>query len=60
VSIAIVVTVAFWIIFSFIDQLLFFSPMLAFYLPNDAIVGFILSNITVGLLGIVIRCIYMR
>ena len=38
----------------YIDQLLFFSPVLAFYLPKDAIAGFILSNITAGLLGIVV------
>jgi hypothetical protein len=41
-------------VFTSIDQLLFFSPVLAFYLSKDAVVDFILSNITAGLLGVVI------
>ncbi len=44
----------FWIVFNVFDQLLFFSPILIFYLPDDAVVGFILSNITSILLGIVV------
>ena len=44
----------FWIIFSVFDQLLFFSPIFAFYLPDDALVGFILSTITAVLMGIVV------
>jgi hypothetical protein len=36
------------------DELLFFSPIVVFYLPEDAIMGFILSNITAILLGIVV------
>lgn len=45
---------AFWIVFNIFDQLLFFSPVVTFYLPDDAIVGFILANITSGLMGILI------
>jgi hypothetical protein len=44
----------FWIIFNHFDQLLFFSPIVIFYLPDDAVIGFILSNITSILLGIVV------
>ena len=44
----------FWIIFSVFDQLLFFSPILVFYLPDDAVTGFILSTITAILMGIVV------
>jgi hypothetical protein len=36
------------------EQLLFFSPIMVFYLPEDAIMGFILSNIIAILLGIVV------
>jgi len=48
------ITSIFWIVFNDFDQLLFFSPIVVFYLPNDALVGFILSNITSILLGIVV------
>src|SRR5919109_1925242 len=44
----------FWIVFSAFEQLLFFFPIVIFYLPEDAIMGFILSNITAILLGIVV------
>ena len=44
----------FWIIFNVFEQLLFFSPIVVFYLPEDAITGFILSNITAILLGMVV------
>src|SRR5919204_1886057 len=44
----------FWIIFNSFDQLLFFFPVLTFYLSSDAILSFIISNITAVLLGIVI------
>jgi hypothetical protein len=49
-----VVTAIFWIIFNVFDQLLFFSPVVTFYLPEDALGGFILSNITAILAGAVI------
>jgi hypothetical protein len=49
------VTVAmFWIVFNVFDQLLFFSPIVIFYLPDDAVIGFILATVTSILLGIVI------
>ena len=44
----------FWIIFNSFDQLLFFFPVLTFYLSSDAILSFIISNITTVLLGMVI------
>jgi hypothetical protein len=44
----------FWIIFNVFDQLLFFSPIVIFYLPDDAVIGFILATITSILLGIVV------
>jgi hypothetical protein len=48
------VAVAFWIIFNALDQLIFFYPIWVFYLPEDAITGFVLTNITSILLGIVV------
>src|ERR671914_1774338 len=48
------IAIGFWILFSVFDQLLFFFPVLVFYLPHDAITGFILSNITAVIMGIVI------
>ncbi len=42
---AAVTAVAFSIISSIFDQLLFFYPIIIFYLPDDAVVGFILANI---------------
>ena len=44
----------FWIIFNIFDQLRFFSPVVIFYIPEDAVEGFILSNITAILVGVVI------
>ena len=46
--------VIFWIMFNIFEQLLFFTPVLIFYLPPDAVVGFILTNIISILLGIVV------
>jgi hypothetical protein len=54
IAIAAAVAALFWIIFNVFDQLLFFSPVLVFYLPSDAVTDFILSNITSILLGIVV------
>src|SRR2546430_5545903 len=54
IAIAAAVAALFWIIFNVFDQLLFFSPVLVFYLPSDALAGFILSNITSILMGIVV------
>ncbi len=43
-----------WILFNVMDQLLFFSPVLFFYVPNDAMVGFVFTNVIAFLLGIVV------
>jgi len=51
IAIAAAVFSTFWIVFSVFDQLLFFSPVVTFYLPDDAIAGFILTNITSVLMG---------
>jgi hypothetical protein len=48
------VTIVFWIIFNVFDQILFFSPVATFYLPDDAVQGFVISNITAVLAGAVI------
>ncbi|HYT40751.1 MAG TPA: hypothetical protein VEP90_00265, partial [Methylomirabilota bacterium] len=48
------VTTSFWIIFNVFDQLLFFSPVVTFYLPEDAVGGFILSSVTAVLVGVII------
>jgi len=54
ILIAFITAIAFWIISSVFDQLLFFSPIVIFYLPDDAVVGFVLATLTAILLGIVI------
>ncbi|MGI0024672.1 MAG: hypothetical protein ACREA4_05945 [Nitrososphaera sp.] len=47
--------IAFWILFNFLDGLLFFSPVIGFYypLPQDAMPGLVLSTITSALVGTV-------
>jgi hypothetical protein len=54
IAIAGFISMVFWIIFNTFDELLFFSPVFAFYLPDDAIGSFILSSITASLLGAVV------
>jgi hypothetical protein len=54
IAIAGAVFTIFWIVFNSFDQLLFFSPIITFYLPDDAIPGFILTNITSVLMGILV------
>ena len=56
IALAIVIAATFWIMFNVFDALLFFSPFVDFYypIPQDAIPGFILSNITAALVGIVV------
>lgn len=54
ILIAIAIAVGFWILLNTFDKLLFFSPVWTFYLPEDAISGFILTNISSILLGILI------
>ena len=48
------VSSVFWVIFCVFDQLLFFSPVFVFYLPDDAVTGFILSTI----ISILLVCKY--
>jgi hypothetical protein len=54
VALAIAIAGGFWALFNIFDQLLFFSPVLAFYLPSDAYANFALSFMTAGLLGVVL------
>ena len=54
IGIAITVFTIFWIIFNVFDQLLFFSPVVTFYLPEDAVTGFIITNVTSVLMGILV------
>jgi hypothetical protein len=54
IALAGTIATIFLIVFNVFEQLLFFSPIVVFYLPEDAITGFILSNITAILLGIVV------
>ena len=54
IAIAAAVFTIFWIAFNVFDQLLFFSPVVTFYLPYDAIAGFILTNITSVLMGVLV------
>ena len=49
-----IVTILFWIILNIAGELLFFSPIWVFYLPDDAVFGFTLTNITAVLIGIVV------
>ncbi|MGI0044052.1 MAG: hypothetical protein ACRD47_10105, partial [Nitrososphaeraceae archaeon] len=48
------VAIPFWILFNVFDQLIFFEPIWIFYLPEDAINGFILTTIVSILLGILV------
>ena len=54
IAIAAAVFTIFWIAFNVFDQLLFFSPVVTFYLPDDAIAGFIVTNITSVLMGVLV------
>ncbi|MEP6576317.1 MAG: hypothetical protein ABJB85_07815, partial [Nitrososphaerota archaeon] len=54
ILIAFITALVFWIVSSIFDQLLFFSPIVIFYLPEDAVFGFILATVTAILLGIVV------
>src|SRR6266511_4640567 len=54
IMMASITALVFWIVSSIFDQLLFFTPILIFYLPDDAVVGFALAIITSILLGIVV------
>jgi hypothetical protein len=56
VALAAAIALVSWTVFNVFDGLLFFSPVVAFYypLPKDAVAGFVLSNITAVLLGIIV------
>lgn len=54
VGLAILIFVLLWIFFNVYEELLYFTPILYFYLPDDAIIGFILSTASALLLGVVI------
>jgi hypothetical protein len=54
VLVSVLVFLSFWTFFNVLDQLLFFSPVLFFYVPADAVVGFMLTNVIAFLLGIVV------
>ena len=54
IGIAAAVFTTFWIIFNVFDQLLFFSPVVTFYLPDDAVTGFVITNLTSVLMGILV------
>src|SRR5215208_6360013 len=54
IALAIGIAVIFWIIFNVFEQLLFFSPIWVFYLPEDAVIGFVLTNVTAILVGILV------
>jgi hypothetical protein len=54
ITLAGTIAAIFWIIFNVFDQLLFFYPIIIFYLPEDAILGFILSSVTASILGMVV------
>jgi hypothetical protein len=55
VALAAAVAIASWIVFNVFDGLMFFEPIINFHylLPEDAVPGFILSNVTTALLGII-------
>jgi hypothetical protein len=54
IGIAAAVFTTFWIIFNVFDQLLFFSPVVTFYLPEDVVTGFVITNVTSVLMGILV------
>ena len=54
ILIVIIVAIPFWILFNFLDQLVLFEPIWIFYLPEDAITGFILTTLISILMGILV------
>jgi len=54
IFLASIMFISFWIMFSMLGELLFFTPVFVFYLPSDAVPVFILSNIISALMGIVL------
>lgn len=54
ISLAAAITAGFWIIFNVFEQLLFFWPVWVFYLPEDATISFILTNVSAVLMGLLV------
>jgi len=54
ILIAIFVAIPFWIVFNVFDQLLFFSPIVTFYMRDGALPVFLLSTVSALLTGIVV------
>lgn len=54
ILIAVAVAIPFWILFNVFDQLIFFEPIWIFYLPEDAITGFILTTAVSILIGMLV------
>jgi hypothetical protein len=54
ISLAAAITAGFWIIFNVFEQLLFFWPVWVFYLSEDAIISFILTNVSAVLMGLLV------
>jgi hypothetical protein len=54
ILIAAAVAIPFWILFNVFDQLIFFEPIWIFYLPDDAVTGFVLMTMISILLGMLV------
>ncbi len=54
ILIAAAVAIPFWILFNVFDQLIFFEPIWIFYLPDDAVTGFVLMTMISILLGMIV------
>ncbi len=54
VGIIFFVFIIFWILFNLFDELLYFSPIIYFYIPPDALTGFIFATISAFLLGLLV------
>jgi hypothetical protein len=54
VALALAVAAGLWVLMMYLDQLLFFTPVFAFYIPADAWTSFSLSTTVSALLGTVV------
>jgi len=54
ILIAAAAAIPFWILFNVFDQLIFFEPIWIFYLPDDAVTGFVLMTMISILLGMIV------
>ena len=60
IALAVAISVGFFILFNTLDEYLFFSPILVFHVPLDAVTNFSLSVAITTFLGIVISMnVYM-